>query len=57
MQQISIGFAAGLLWFLLLCFSLLPFTKELPPQLSPCLDMFNCKTLSFENKTKKNHCI
>lgn len=57
MQHISIGFAAGLLWFLLLCCSLLPFTKESQPQLSPCLERFNCKMLGFENKKEKKKII
>lgn len=54
MRRLSIGFAAGLLWFLLLCCSLLPSTKEPLPSLSPCLERFNCKMLSFENNKKKS---
>lgn len=58
MQQISIGFTAGLLRFLLLCRSLLPPTKEPLPSLSPHLERFNCKMSSFENNNnKKNHCV
>ena len=53
MQQISIGFTAGLLRFLLLCRSLLPPTKEPLPSLSPHLERFNCKMSSFENNNNK----